>query len=136
MTRFRVITPAWHGVLDYAAASALVIFPLLLGFRGAERWLSVLGGVGLVAYSLLTDYRLGFVRVLSFRAHLAADLAAATAFALAPLAMGWTGLVAAYYWFMASGVFIVVALSRLDRPETSLRTGECMCAAARPARRR
>jgi hypothetical protein len=42
-------------VLDYVAAAALIALPFLLGFQGIELWLSVAGGAGLIAYSLLTD---------------------------------------------------------------------------------
>ncbi len=55
--KLQFLTPALHGVLDYVAAAALIALPFLLGFQGIELWLSVAGGAGLIAYSLLVDRR-------------------------------------------------------------------------------
>ena len=110
----RFLTPRLHGVLDYSAAIALIVLPfaLNLGASGPlALWLSVAGGAGLIAYSLLTDYHFALVRVLPFQVHIALDLVAATAFIAAPFVFGWQGLTAAYYFVMASGVVIVVGLS-------------------------
>ena len=114
---FKFLSPAIHGLLDYAAALALIVLPFLLPFDGAPAaavWLSVAAGVGLIGYSLLTDYAFGPFRLLSFRVHLLLDLAAALVFVAAPFVMGWQGLVLGYYLVMGSGVIAVVALSRND----------------------
>lgn len=111
---FRIITPSIHGLLDYAAAVGLIVLPFLLDLQAVSplaHWMSVVAGVGLVTYSLATDYSLGVLRLISFRAHLALDLVAAVVFALAPFVLGWTGLVRGYYVIMALGVLAVVALS-------------------------
>ena len=119
MKTIRFLTPTIHGLLDYTAAIALLGLPWLLGFNGLALWLSVAGGAGLVAYSLLTDYRFGLIRALPFRGHLFLDLSAAAAFALAPFVFGWHGLVFAYYEVMAAGVLIVVAASRPEAKQRS-----------------
>ena len=111
---FRLLNPTVHGLLDYAAAAGLIVLPFLLDLRAVvplAHWLSVAAGVGLVAYSLATDYRFGALGLISFRAHLALDLLAAAAFVVAPFAFGWVGLVRGYYFVMAAGVLVVVALS-------------------------
>ena len=118
---FRILTPDVHGLLDYAAGAGLVVLPLLLELDAASPlafWLSIVAGAGLVAYSLFTDYAFGAVPVLSFRMHLALDLAAAAAFAAAPFVFGWTGVVFAYYLVMSAGVLVVVALSRTETKAT------------------
>lgn len=112
MTRIRILSPAVHGVLDYGAAAALVVLPFALALDGLARWLSVAGGAGLVAYSLLTDYTLAIAPLLSFRTHLALDLAAAALFLASPMLFGFEGLVAGYYYVMGAGVLVVVALSK------------------------
>lgn len=111
---FKILTPTVHGLLDYAAAAALIALPFLLDLGSTSalaQWLSVAGGVGLVAYSLVTDYTFGLFGMLSFRLHLALDLAAAIAFLVAPFVFGWSGLVMAYYLVMAAGVIAVVGLT-------------------------
>lgn len=113
----RILSPALHGVLDYAAAAGLIVLPLILDIAAVSPLaaaLSIAGGVALIAYSLLTDYRFGVFRLLPFHVHLALDLAAAAAFAIAPFVFGWSGLVLGYYLFMAAGVVVVVLLSRAN----------------------
>ena len=114
----RILTPTLHGALDYAAAAGLVVLPFLLDLGATSplaTWLSVVAGVGLVAYSLVTDYALGVFRVLSFRVHLMLDVAAAVVFLAAPFVFGWSGLVFGYYAVMGVGVLVVVALSTAGR---------------------
>ena len=115
MTSIRFLSPKVHGVLDYGAAAALIALPLIFGFEGLTRWLSVAGGAGLIGYSLLTDYTFGAASVISFRTHLLLDLAAAVAFIAAPFAFGWSGFVMGYYFAMAAGVLAVVAFSNPTR---------------------
>ncbi len=114
MNTLRFLTPTLHGALDYAAAAALIVLPFLLGFDGLALWLSVIGGVGLIGYSLLTDYTFSAVSLISFKVHLVLDLAAAAVFIAAPFVFGWTGLVLGYYLVMAAGVIAVVALTSPD----------------------
>ncbi len=111
MNSIRFLTPTVHGVLDYVAAAGLIVFPFILGFGNLTLWLSVAGGVGLIGYSLLTDYAFGAAAVISFKTHLVLDLAATLVFAVAPFIFGWGGLIMGYYLVMAGGVASVVALS-------------------------
>ena len=116
---YRILTPTIHGLLDYAAAAALIVGPFLLNLGAVSvlaQWLSVAAGAGLVVYSLATDYAFGAFRLFSFRAHLVLDLLAAVAFIAAPFVFGWSGLVQAYYLVMGAGVLVVVALSAIDEP--------------------
>ena len=114
MITLRFLTPTLHGALDYAAAAALIVLPFLLGFDGLALWLSVIGGVGLIVYSLLTNYTFSVVSLISFKVHLVLDLAAAAVFIAAPFVFGWTGLVLGSYLVMAAGVSAVVALTNPD----------------------
>ena len=111
MNSIRFLNTTIHGALDYAAAAGLIIFPFLLGFGGLAVWLSVAGGLGLITYSLFTDYTYSVASVISFKAHLALDLASCAVFVAAPFVFGWAGLVMGYYFVMAAGVLVVVALT-------------------------
>ena len=118
--KIRFINPKIHGLLDYAAAAGLLTLPFLLdlGSQGPiALWLSVAGGVGLILYSLITDYTFGAAGLVPFKTHLALDLAAAAAFFAAPFAFGFNGLVAGYYFVMALGVVLVVVLSDHTMPD-------------------
>ncbi|MBS0644956.1 MAG: hypothetical protein JSS43_34230 [Proteobacteria bacterium] len=67
-----------HGALDYGLGIVLMALPYLGGFanRGFAEWLPVLIGLGLITYSLFTDYERGMMRVIPLSLHLQADLAA------------------------------------------------------------
>ena len=117
--KLQFLTPTIHGLLDYAAAAALIVLPFVLDLGATSPlalWLSVAGGVGLIVYSLATDYAFGVVDLVSFRAHLGLDLAAAVTFVAAPFVFGWGGLTLAYYLVMAAGVIVVVVLSNTGEP--------------------
>jgi len=110
----RFLTPTPHGLVDYLAASGLIILPFVLGLGQSQplaKWLSVAMGAAVILVSLLTDYRFGAVRYIPFRLHLVVDALAATAFAMAPTLFGFAGLDAWYYWLNAAAVFVVVGLS-------------------------
>lgn len=115
--KLKFLTPALHGALDYIAAVALIVAPFLLGL-GADgpiaMWLSVAGGIGLIGYSLLTDYALGAAKVISYNLHLVFDLSAGAAFIAAPFLFGFGQLAMAYYLVMGLGVFAIVAVSNRE----------------------
>lgn len=120
----RFISPAIHGIIDYLVAVALVAAPALIGASfnaGATpspAWLtgstiSILFGVVLFLYSLLTAYPDGLVRMISYKVHLVIDTLAALALIAAPFLLtssyGETGK-----WFhvgVGAAVIVVVALS-------------------------
>ena len=69
------------------------------------------GGIGLIGYSLITDYAFSVASAISFKAHLILDLTAGGAFVVAPFVFGWNGLVMGYYFVMAAGVTAVVVVT-------------------------
>lgn len=107
----KFLSPALHGALDYIAAGALIALPIMLQLTGIAFWLSVGGGIGLIAYSLVTDYKFGSIKLLSFDLHLILDLAAGAAFAAAPFVLGFDQPTSIYYFVMAAGVIAVVAFT-------------------------
>lgn len=64
-----------HGYIDYLMGALLIAAPWLLGFAqgGAETWVPVILGTGVILYSLFTDYELGVVKSLSMPMHLWLD---------------------------------------------------------------
>ncbi|MFD1158699.1 SPW repeat domain-containing protein [Roseovarius aestuarii] len=120
----RFLTPKMHGLVDYAAAAGLIIFPFVLGIGTSSPiafWLSIVAGIVVISYSMLTGYAYSAVPMVPFKIHLAIDFVAAVGFALAPFVFGFAGLDAAYYWALSGAVFLVVAVSQPDQ-ETSVRS--------------
>jgi hypothetical protein len=62
-----------HGVVDYVVGATLTILPRALGWRGAPARLLESAGLGAIAYSAMTNYELGVVKMLPMKAHLALD---------------------------------------------------------------
>jgi hypothetical protein len=90
MTLPRPVDSTLHGVVDYSAgAFLLTAFPRLAGIEGTRsaRQTRVAAMIH-AGYSTLTDYPLGIVKLLPFRAHLALDAVGALAVAATPFVTG------------------------------------------------
>jgi hypothetical protein len=89
----RPIDSTLHGVTDYSAATTLLtVFPSLAGLEGTEsaRQIRIAGAIH-GGYSTLTDYPLGVVKLIPYKAHLAMDAVGALALAATPFVTGqWT----------------------------------------------
>lgn len=86
----RPIDSTLHGVLDYnMGALLLTALPKLVGVEGtrAARQIRLAGAVH-VGYSTVTNYPLGIVKVLPYKAHLAIDAMGALALAATPFVTG------------------------------------------------
>jgi hypothetical protein len=61
----RFIPTRYHAPLDYIVGAVLIAAPWIFQFSdiGAATAVSIVLGVGLIAYSLLTDYELGVWKV-------------------------------------------------------------------------
>jgi len=86
----RPIDATLHGVVDYTAGASLLTFlPKALGVEGtpSARHLRLAGAFH-AGYSTITDYPLGVVKALPYKAHLALDAAGAVALAATPFVTG------------------------------------------------
>ena len=93
--------------------------PFLLHLGGSHppaKWLSVGTGVAALLLTIFTDHKLGVFRVLPYSVHLGVDFLVGVVFALAPLALVFSGIDALYYWMNAAAVLTVVGL---HKPEAS-----------------
>jgi hypothetical protein len=92
----RVIGTKTHGYLDYIMGVVVAASPWIFGFArgGAETIIPVVLGVGVIIYSLMTDYELGVSHVISMRTHLTLDLIGGIILAISPWLFGF----ADYIW--------------------------------------
>lgn len=111
----RFVTKTIHAWLDYPVAVALIVLPFLLGLGASHPlalMVSPIVGVAALLLTVFTDHHLGVVRVLPYKLHLAVDLAVGVLFLALPLAIGFSGLDAAFYWLNGAAVVAVIALSK------------------------
>jgi hypothetical protein len=80
-----------HALIDYIYAIILIGAPYALGFAdfGAEHLVFWVVGFGAIVYSLLTNYRLGLVKLIPFRVHLGLDLLAGLLLVVSPWLFGF-----------------------------------------------
>ena len=110
----RILSPRFHGALDYVAAIVLIVAPFLLGLHHSNMLamlLSLVLGVALLGYSMVTDYAYGITGALSFKIHLIFDTLAGIGAVAAPFIFGFAATAKWYYIVMGVGVLIVVALT-------------------------
>ena len=87
----RVITTGVHRSSDYLTGGALLAAPKVLGLHDEPRAALVLrsAGAGALAYSLITDYEMGLLRLLPVPAHLVLDAASGVLVAASPWLFGF-----------------------------------------------
>lgn len=115
----RFVTKTIHAYLDYPVAALLMAMPFLLQLGSSNplaKWLSVATGLAALVLTIFTDHKLGIIRVLPYSVHLAVDFLVGVVFAIAPFALGFSGLDAIFYWANAAAVLAVVSL---HKPEES-----------------
>ena len=86
----RPISSSLHGATDYTVGAALLTaFPKLADIEGTPsvRQVRIAGAIH-AGYSTLTDYELGILKLIPFKAHLALDAIGALALAATPFVTG------------------------------------------------
>jgi hypothetical protein len=86
----RPVDATLHGVVDYQAGAVLTtVFPKLVGIGGTRAAGQIrMAGAVHAGYSMLTDYPLGIIKAIPYRAHLAIDAIGAVALAATPFVTG------------------------------------------------
>ena len=120
----RFVTRKIHAILiDYPVAASLMIAPFVLHLgqtNPTARYLSVIVGVAALVLPLLTDHETGVFRVLPYWFHVQVDRIVGVTFALAPLALGFHGIDALYYWANAAAVIAAtVVFAAPNQPSLS-----------------
>lgn len=95
MNSVRFLPTSVHGVLDYIVGIALIAAPFLFGFAyvgGIAVYLPIILGIGLIVYSLITNYELGVpgIKFIPMPVHLGFDFVAAVLLAVSPFVFGFS----------------------------------------------
>ena len=88
----RFIPTKFHAPLDYIVGVALIAAPWIFQFSDhtAATVVPIVLGIGLIAYSLLTNYELGLWKVAPMAVHNLIDIAAGALLALSPWIFGFS----------------------------------------------
>ncbi len=80
-----------HNVIDYLAGVFLIVAPWLFDFDDlpAARTLFLIGGIALIAYSLLTNYYYSVARLIPLGIHMTLDTLLGLFMILAPALLGY-----------------------------------------------
>jgi uncharacterized membrane protein HdeD (DUF308 family) len=87
----RFIPTKFHAPLDYIVGAALIAAPWIFQFSDntAASVVPVVLGIGLIAYSLFTNYELGVWKVAPMAVHNLIDIAAGALLAASPWLVGF-----------------------------------------------
>jgi drug/metabolite transporter (DMT)-like permease len=87
----RFIPTKLHGFLDYIVGVALIAAPWIFQFSDntAATVVPIVLGIGLILYSLITDYELGVARVLPMAVHNLFDIVAGAVLIASPWIFGF-----------------------------------------------
>ena len=90
-----IIPTKVHGVLDYLMGAILIAAPWILDFNrgGAETWVPVILGAGVILYSLFTDYEYSISKSIPMKTHLTLDVISGVFLAASPWIFGFSEFV-------------------------------------------
>jgi hypothetical protein len=111
-----------HNVLDYVLGAVLIVCPFVFGFSGidAGRDLFLVLGIGLIGYSLCTDYTYSLFKWIPVGWHMAFDAIAGVLLILGSYIFGYNDLLTAgqtvLHYVLGIGAIALVAATR-TKPE-------------------
>jgi hypothetical protein len=116
----RFIPTKFHAPLDYIVGVALIAAPWIFQFseHTAPTIVSIVLGIGLIAYSLFTDYELGVWKIAPMAVHNLIDVAAGALLAASPWLFGFADE-SANVWVP----FVVVGLAAISLGLTTKQAG-------------
>jgi len=103
----RFIPTKFHAPLDYIVGAALIASPWIFSFSDttAPTVVSIVLGIGLIAYSLITNYELGVWKLAPMAVHNLIDVVAGAVLALSPWLFGFADDPAnVWIWFVVVGL--------------------------------
>lgn len=88
----KVINTKTHGLLDYLMGIILIASPWIFGFADNDtaKWIPIILGIGMLLYSLMTNYEMGMSKTISMKTHLTLDIIAGIFLAVSPWVFGFS----------------------------------------------
>ncbi len=116
----RFIPTKFHAPLDYIVGVVLIAAPWIFQYSdsGAATTISIVLGIGLIAYSLVTDYELGVWKVAPMAVHNVIDVVAGALLAASPWLFGFADE-GANFW----APFVVIGVAAIFLGLTTKQAG-------------
>ncbi len=114
MSSIRFVPSSVHGIFDYIGGIALIACPFIFGFYsmgGIAVILPIVLGIGLILYSLLTDYERGIpgLKFIPMPVHLILDFVAAAFLVATPFLFGFANQgLNVWLPFVVAGVGVII----------------------------
>ena len=126
----RFIPTRLHAPLDYIVGAVLIAGPWIFQFSddAAATTVSIVLGIGLIAYSLFTNYELGVWKVAPMAVHNLIDVVAGALLAASPWIFGFADE-GANFWVP----FVVIGVAAIVLGLTTKQQGGYSYRASRPA---
>src|SRR5688572_5190665 len=88
----KFISTRIHGVLDYLVGILLIISPWLFNFseEGFAVIVPITLGIITIIYSVMTDYEMGILNLISMKTHLLFDILSGVFLAVSPWLLGFS----------------------------------------------
>lgn len=109
----RFINTIMHGVLDYLIGIILIISPWIFDYYalGTESVIPICTGILILSISLMTDYEMSVLKIISMKAHLSLDLILGSFLALSPWIFQFSGKVYLPHLTLGAIIFICSIIS-------------------------
>ncbi|MCG2587200.1 hypothetical protein [Rhodohalobacter sulfatireducens] len=114
----KVLTPRFHGYLDYLTVVIFLTAPLLLGLEGLSAIISYLLAAIYLLMTFLTDFSLGFAKLIPIKTHGWVETVAGPLVLLLPFVVGLYETARIFYITM--GVLMIVVSLLTDYKQASL----------------
>ena len=114
MNTIRFVPTSVHGIFDYIGGIALIACPFIFGFYsmgGIAVILPIVLGIGLILFSLLTNYERGIpaLKFIPMPVHLVLDFVAAAFLVVAPFLFGFANQgLNVWLPFVVAGVGVIL----------------------------
>jgi len=114
----KIISTKAHGVLDYLVGVILIISPWLFDFAngGAQMSIPIILGIGAIVYSIITNYELGFFKIIPVKVHLLIDTLSGVLLATSPWLFSFADQVYLPHLIFGLLELVVVLLTRPVTP--------------------
>lgn len=104
----KILSPRVHGYLDYGVVALLLLAPSLFGFAGVPATICYVLAVTHAAMTLLTAFPLGLAKIIPFSIHGGIEVLASVFLLASPWIFGFSEVIAARNFFIASAVALGV----------------------------